>query len=400
MLTVDRAQQKLIDSVACVCEVESVALNEALGRVSTSDVVSPIFVPPTDNSAMDGFAVKAADVSSKPLKISQRIPAGSQPNALELGTAARIFTGGVLPEGADAVVIQENCEYSANSDLVKVNSSVSIGDNIRPKGQDISQGSIVVEKNKRLNAIDLGLIASVGDAAVAVRRRLKVAIFSTGDELVEPGQTLAQGQIYNSNRASLAALCQQLGYRVVDCGIIEDTLEATKNALQSAANKADVVISSGGVSVGEEDHVKPAVEDLGSLDLWKVQMKPGKPVAFGKIKDTPFLGLPGNPVSSYIVFQLLAVPLLTRLQGEQWQAPTRYHVTSGFDKEKVSREEYIRVRLVGNDHGIKVAQRFDNQSSGVLTSLAWADGLLRQKIDEKIIGGELVEFLPLKQGLL
>ena len=399
MLSVELAQQKLIDSVTCVCDIESTKLNNALGRVTAADVVSKIFVPPTDNSAMDGFALTASDVSDQALVVSQRIPAGTQPPELQAGTAARIFTGGVMPRGADAVVIQENCEYTPDSNVVKINSAVSVADNIRPKGQDISQGSIVVKNSKRLNAIDLGLIASIGNATVNVRRSLRVAIFSTGDELVEPGQTLLEGQIYNSNRTSLTALCRQLGYQVIDCGIVEDTFEATKEALQNAAQNADVVISSGGVSVGEEDHVKPAVEALGSLDLWKVQMKPGKPVAFGRIADKPFLGLPGNPVSTYIVFQLLAVPLLAILQGEQPKSPTCFAVVSGFDKPSVSREEYIRVRLVNENGGLMV-QRFDNQSSGVMSSLAWADGLVRQKIDEQIVAGKTIDFLPLNEGLL
>ncbi|MCL4154445.1 UNVERIFIED_CONTAM: hypothetical protein GTU68_040314 [Idotea baltica] len=400
MLTVEQAQKKLVASVSCVCEAEQIRLNEALGRISASEVASSIFVPPTDNSAMDGFAVKACEVTDQPLVISQRIPAGSQPQGLQAGTAARIFTGGVLPMGADAVVIQENCDYSSSSEVVKINKQVSTGDNIRPKGQDISHGAVVVTKGKRLHAVDLGLIASVGQATVSVRQPLKVAIFSTGDELVEPGQPLAGGQIYNSNRTSLIALCQQLGYEIVDCGIVEDTFEATKITLKNAAEKADIVISSGGVSVGEEDHVKPAVETLGSLDLWKVQMKPGKPVAYGKIGNVPFIGLPGNPVSSYIVFQLLAVPLLACLQGQDYQLPTSYQVLAGFNKSVVSREEYIRVRLTENDHGVTMVQRFDNQSSGVMTSLAWADGLVRQRIDQQVVVNEPVEFIPLKQGLL
>ena len=400
MLTVEQAQLELAGSVTQICDAESVDLLNALGRVVVDDVVSSLFVPPTDNSAMDGFAIKAADIVDKPLIISQRIPAGAQPHALKAGTAARIFTGGVMPENADAVVIQENCEYSAESDVVKIKKTVLAGANVRPKGQDISQGDIVVTSGKRLNAVDLGLIASVGLDKVAVRKPLKVAIFSTGDELVEPGQPLQTGQIYNSNRISLTALCKQLGYDVIDCGIVEDTLEATTVALQQAANKADVVISSGGVSVGEEDHIKPAVEALGSLELWKVQMKPGKPVAYGKIGEVPFFGLPGNPVSSYIVFQLLAVPLLARLQGESRQMPTVYQVHSGFDKASVTREEYIRVRLVKNELGVAQLQRFENLSSGVMTSLSWADGLVRQSIDEQIIAGEMVDFLPLKQGML
>lgn len=400
MITVQQAQQTLTESVSCVCETETVPLAEALGRVNAADVVSQLSVPPTDNSAMDGFAVKAGEVADQPLPISQRIPAGTQPQALAPNTAARIFTGGVMPEYADAVVIQENCEFSADGEVVRIRSQVSPGDNIRRQGQDIQQGEVVVSKAKRLNAIDLGLIASVGCPSVTVRRPLTVAVFSTGDELVEPGQVLKDGQIYNSNRTSLMALCQQLGYQVIDCGIVEDTFAATRDALQDAAQQADVVISSGGVSVGEEDHVKPAVEALGALDLWKVQMKPGKPVAFGRIQETPFLGLPGNPVSSYIVFQLLGLPVLSKLQGEARKPATTYAVLADFDKPKVTREEYIRVRLAMNTEGRRVVQRFSNQSSGVLSSLAWADGLVRQQIDQAIVKGNAVEFLPLQAGLL
>lgn len=403
MLSVEQAQQKLITSVSRVCGSESVVLLEALGRVIVEDVVSSIYVPPSDNSAMDGFAINAinfSDTTDESLIVSQRIPAGVQPQALELGTAARIFTGGVMPEGADAVVIQENCDYSTDCNIVKINTSVSTGDNVRPKGQDISQGAVVVVKGKKLTAVDLALIASVGQAKVQVRPPLKVAIFSTGDELAEPGRQLKEGQIYNSNRTSLIALCQQIGYEAIDCGIVEDTFDSTKIALKKAAESADVVISSGGVSVGEEDHVKPAVEALGSLDLWKVQMKPGKPVAYGKIGNVPFLGLPGNPVSSYIVFQLLGVPLLAKLQGQQDRRPNAFLIPSGFNKSMVTREEYIRVRLQKNELGEITVQRFDNQSSGVLTSLAWADGLVRQQINEKIVVGDPIQFLPLTAGLL
>ena len=398
MFSVAQAQQRMIDSVSCVCDEEVVKLDAALGRVSSADIVSPLFVPPTDNSAMDGFAINTDDVDEKPLPLSQRIRAGVSPEKLMAGTAARIFTGAVIPEGANAVVIQENCDYDDQS--VLINSAVNIGDNIRPKGQDIVVGATVVEKGKSLTAIDLGLIASVGQPEVAVRKPLRVAIFSTGDELIEPGETLQEGQIYNSNRVALMNLCRQLGYQPIDCGIVEDSFAATKMALQEAAANADIVISSGGVSVGEEDHVKPAVEALGSLDLWKVQMKPGKPVAFGKIKATPFLGLPGNPVSSYIVFQLLAVPLLAALQGQVIPSVTAYPINAAFSKRKVSREEYIRVRLTKSAIGRLNVERFSNLSSGVLSSLAWADGLVKQKVGEEIEQGKPVEFLPFSKGLL
>lgn len=402
MITLAQAQQQIIQSITPIVETERVELSSALGRVCAQDIVSSVAVPPTDNSAMDGFALNAADVHDVPaqLRVSQRIPAGVQAQPLELNTAARIFTGGVMPAGADAVVIQENCSFEADADSVQINTVVNSGDNVRPCGQDINLHATVIRKAEKLNAARLGLIASIGLAQVEVYRALKVAIFSTGDELAEPGQKLKDGQIYNSNRTTLSALCRQLGYQVVDCGIVQDTLQATKQALSEAANLADVVISSGGVSVGEEDHVKPAVEALGSLDLWKVQMKPGKPLAFGQISGTPFLGLPGNPVSSFVVFQLLAIPLLATRQGQAWQAPHQYSVIAGFSKKTTDREEYIRVQLVADQNGQPRAERFQNLSSGVMTSLSWADGLVRQPINHVISAGQSVGYLPLKEAML
>ena len=403
MIKVSQAVTKLIDSAQCRQTSERVQLVRALGRVASHDVVSSIQIPPSDNSAMDGFAVNSADFADKQLPltlpVSQRITAGSAPEVLAPGTAARIFTGGVIPEGADAIVIQENCDFDS-SNKVTFKTEAQKGDNIRPAGQDIASGATVIKQGQRLNSVDLSLLASIGHAEVDVFEPLKVAIFSTGDELIEPGKPLKVGQIYNSNRTLLIALCQQLGFFPIDCGTVEDTLDATKAALANAAANADVVISSGGVSVGEEDHVKPAVEALGSLDLWKVQMKPGKPVAFGHIDQTPFLGLPGNPVSSFVVFQLLGVPLLRALQGQGSDVPKVYKIKSGFDKKSSTREEYIRVRLEQDDQGQLIAQRFANLSSGVLSSLSWADGLLRQNCDQAIHTGDFVEYLPLNDAML
>lgn len=415
MINLSQAQALFLSKVEPAKTSENVSLIDALGRVASDDVVSKIQIPPSDNSAMDGFAVALADVNTEQrnlkdsnsitLAVSQRVPAGTQPTPLIPGTAARIFTGGVIPQGADAVVIQENCDYEG-SDEVTINKekisakSLLTGANIRPAGQDISIGAVVVKKGQRLNAVDLSLLASIGHATVAVYVPLNVAIFSTGDELVEPGEPLNVGQIYNSNRTLLIALCKQLGFNAVDCGIVEDTLEATKAALLAASKSADVILSSGGVSVGEEDHIKPAVEAIGAIDLWKVQMKPGKPVAFGQVAMTPFLGLPGNPVSSFVVFQLLGLPLLRRLQGQVSDLPTVYCINSAFSKGASSREEYIRVRLERNSDGELVAHRFANLSSGVLSSLSWADGLVRQNIDQSIDIDQPLDFLPLHDAIL
>lgn len=399
MITLAQARQQL-QRLRAELETESVLIANALGRVASVDVISSLSIPPADNSAMDGFAVRARDLNSQRtlLPISQRIPAGIGPEPLIAGTAARIFTGGVMPVGADAVVIQENCDYDELN--VTVLKTVSTGANVRPKGQDINDGAKVISGGQKLSAIDISLLASIGHASVEVYKPIIVALFSTGDELVEPGQDLKAGQIYNSNRPLLVALCQQMGFLSYDCGIVEDTLEATKLALIDAAKNADVIISSGGVSVGEEDHVKPAVEALGELTLWKVQMKPGKPVAFGNVDGVPFLGLPGNPVSSFTVFQLLGVPLLNSLQGQNAVEQITYPVAAAFSKPISSREEYIRVKIERDSNGHLHANRFPNLSSGVMSSLSWADGLVRQDIDNAIEVGQKLDFLPLRDAML
>ena len=401
MITVDQARQKFADTVLCTQSVENVPINKALMRVVACDITSEIDVPPANNSAMDGFAVNSADLKNiTELTVSQRIQAGTQPLALTKGTAARIFTGGELPAGADAVVIQENCDYSVNATKVTINKPVQAAANVRPKGQDISSGETIIKKGRRLSAVDLALTAAIGKAEISVFCPIKVAVFSTGNELIEPGKPLQSGQIYNSNRIMLIAACEQLGFSTIDCGIVEDTLLATKEALKKASKQADVIISSGGVSVGEEDHIKPAIEALGELEYWKVQMKPGKPVVLGKIAQTPIIGLPGNPVSSYIVFQLLAMPLLEELQGQLPSELISYSVIANFDKNSVTREEFIRVRLNRTVNQQTSVETFDNQSSGVLSSLSWADGLVRQHIDQSITKGDSVDFLPFYEGRL
>ena len=370
-------------------------LLEALGLVLAEDIVSPIAVPLNDNSAMDGYALRAVE-AQQPLPVSQRIAAGRVGTALEPGTAARIFTGAEIPQGADAVVMQENCE-EVDGEVV-VHGAVAVGQNVRPRGQDIRQGESVLPAGRILLPQDLGLLASVGSSEVPVFEPLRVAIMSTGDELIEPGSgPLQNGQIYNSNRYTLAALLRSMNFEVVDGGIIPDDAAATASALQDAASAADCVITSGGVSVGDEDHVKAQVERLGHLDLWKLAIKPGKPLAFGRIGDTPFFGLPGNPTSVFVTFCIVARPYVRTLQGVREEEPPKLTAKAGFAREKPgTRQEYLRVTLSHSDAGL-IATAFDNQSSGVLSSVSRSNALAIIPVAATIAPGDSVEIIPLGQ---
>lgn len=389
MLSVDQAKQQILDTAALKVGTESVPLFEALNRRLAEDILSPIDVPPADNSAMDGIGINSADCqpNSNTLVISQRIAAGDAPQPLVAGTAARIFTGAEIPAGADTVEIQENCEFADGS--VSFNTSPESGKNIRRRGQDIEAGSLVLNKGCLLRSQEMGLLASIGIGHVPVYQKLRVGVFSTGDELVEPGLPLQEGQIYNSNRYTLAGMIQESGCDFVDLGKVEDSLEATIDLLKSSASKVDVLVSSGGVSVGEEDHVKPAVEAVGSLSLWKIALKPGKPLAVGEVEGTPFFGLPGNPVSSFATFLLFVKPFLGFCGGAEKTELSWIQVPANFERKQVSREEYLRVRLVEGK-----AELFANQSSGVLSSVSWSTGLVRQKIGESIEKNSNVDYLP------
>ena len=374
-----------------------VDLLKALGCVLARDVVSSIAVPGDDNSAMDGYALRAVDAHEQ-LPVSQRIPAGSVGAQLKPGTAARIFTGAAIPPGADTVVMQENCELLDG--CIVINGSVSAGQNIRLQGQDISSGSIVLCAGRRLRPQDVGLLASVGMAQVSVYKPLKVAILSTGDELVDPSnigkdKELPAGQIYNSNRYTLAGLLSNLNVEVVDGGIIPDDPDATARALQSAADAADCVICSGGVSVGEEDHVKDQVEKLGKLDLWKLAIKPGKPLAFGRIGETPFFGLPGNPTSVFVTFCLVARPYLQKLQGLAEAAPIKLTARARFNSGRPGgRQEYRRVTVQNGETGL-VASDYVNQSSGVLSSVSHSNAFAIIAPGEVVTEGDQVEVILL-----
>lgn len=395
LLPVEEALAQVLASASPVQDAVTLPLLGALGHVLAESVVSSIDVPGDDNSAMDGYALRASDAGS-PLPVSQRIAAGTPGGTLEPGTAARIFTGAAIPPGADAVVMQENC--SERDQVVSVSGAVTAGQNIRPRGQDIGAGATVLSQGRVLRPQDLGLLASIGRDSVSVYRPLRVAVLSTGDELVEPGSgPLHSAQLYNSNRYTLAGLLRSLNMEFVDCGIVPDDADTTAQALRDAAARADCVITSGGVSVGEEDHVKTQVERLGQLQLWKLAIKPGKPLAFGRIADTPFVGLPGNPTSVFVTFCLIARPFLRRLQGVDEPALPRLRARANFSVDRPGgRQEYLRVTLAGASAGDGLqASRFSNQSSGVLSSVSHSDALAVIPPATTLAEGEPVEVILL-----
>lgn len=393
LLPVAEALARVLAAARPVTIADELPLLDALGRVLSADVVSAIDVPPNDNSAMDGYALRAGDAQLA-LPVSQRIPAGAVGTALQPLTAARIFTGAPIPPGADAVVMQENCTEADGK--VTVRGEISTGLNIRPRGQDIRAGATVLARGRVLRPQDLGLLASIGSATVNVLRPLRVAILSTGNELTEPGSgELPRGGIYNSNRYMLAGLLRAMHLECVDCGIVEDTPQATAAALQHAAEHADCVITTGGVSVGEEDHVKRQVEQLGRLELWKLAIKPGKPLAFGNIKDTPFIGLPGNPSSVFVTFCLIARPFLLKMQGATELAPLCLQARAEFAVSRPGdRQEYLRVLLESTARGLR-ATRYPDQSSGVLSSVSHSHALAVIPIGAKVAPGDWVEVMLL-----
>ncbi len=392
MLTLDEALARLLASAVPLTETESVPTGEAHGRVLAQPLISAVNVPPLDNSAMDGYALRVADwAEDRWLKVAQRIPAGRVGAPLATGEAARIFTGAPVPPGADAVAMQEDCEV--REDLILIRRAPRAGDHLRRAGEDMRAGQAVLATGERLTPARLGVAASAGATRLTVFRRPKTAVFFTGDEIVPPGQPLAPGQIYNSNRAVLVALLESLGCEVLDLGQVADRLDDTVAALRRASEQADVVVTSGGVSVGEEDHVKAAVESLGRIDLWKVAMKPGKPLVHGRVGEADFLGLPGNPVSAFVVFCLFVRPFLLKRMGAAARPPLAFAVPAGFAWDKPGkRREFLRARI---EDGRAVLH--PNQSSGVLTSAAWADGLVDLDIGATVRPGDPVRFLPLTE---
>ena len=394
LIPLDDALARLLAQALPLQGVDTVRTFDADGRVLAHDLVSAVQVPPLDNSAMDGYALRCADVPQPGtvLPVSQRIPAGRVGTPLQPGTAARIFTGAPVPEGADAVVMQEECSAEGDGH-VRVQATPRAGQNIRLAGENIARGSVALEAGARLTPAALGLAASIGVAEMPVARRPRVALFSTGDELVMPGdvapQDMPPGAIYNSNRFFLRALLQRMGCEVTDMGIVPDRLDATQDALRTASQDHDVVLTSGGVSVGEEDHIKPAVQALGQLDLWQIAIKPGKPFAYGRVGQAHFLGLPGNPVASFITFAILVRPFLLRLQGVGDVAPRCIAARADFDWPKADkRREFLRVRY----NAAGALDLFTNQGSGVLTSTVWGDGVVDNPPGQTIARGDTVRF--------
>ncbi|GGD91882.1 gephyrin-like molybdotransferase Glp [Caballeronia grimmiae] len=407
MLATADALGLLLDAARRVDGVERIDTLDALGRVLAADVISPLDVPPMHTSAMDGYAVRAADLAAASdaapvaLPVSQRVPAGHTAGPLAAGTAARIFTGATVPPGADAVVMQEMARASGDGSVAFAQAPEA-GEWITRQGADIERGAVILPAGTQLTPQALGLAASVGCASLEVVRRVRVAIFFTGDELRMPGEPLAPGAIYNSNRFTLRALLAKLGCDVTDFGIVADRLDATRDTLRRAALEHDLILTCGGVSVGEEDHVKPAVEAEGRIAMWQIAMKPGKPLAFGAVRrgqasepdEAYFIGLPGNPVSSFCTFLLFVRPFILRLAGVANVAPRVYAMRADFTQKKGDRRnEFLRAR-VNETGGLDV---FPNQSSAVLTSTVWGDGLIDNPPDHAISAGEMVRFIPFSE---
>lgn len=395
LLSLDAALQRLLAlaDAAPVEAQETLPLAQADGRVLAGPLLASLDLPPWDNSAMDGYALRLADWQGEPLPVSQRILAGDAPQPLLAGTCARIFTGAPVPPGADTVEMQENVELD-EAGRVHFREVLRLGQNVRRRGQETRAGDCVLPAGTRLGPVELGLAASLGAAELRVRRRLRVAVLSTGDELVEPGRPLGPGQIYNSNRRLLITWLQRLGCAVVDAGILPDDLASTRAALAALAD-VDLILSTGGVSVGEADFLGVALREAGEVALWKLAIKPGKPLTFGHYQGVPVIGLPGNPASTLVTFGLLARPYLLRRLGVQRVAPLGFSVPAGFSWDKPGkRREYLRARL---ENGQVVP--YPNQSSGVLRSAAWAEGLAEVLEGSTLSVGDSLRFIPLSELL-
>ncbi len=389
LLRVEEALALFLSHATPITAQESVATQQALGRVLAESIDAPFNVPTIDNSAMDGYAICLNELENSParrLHVSQLIPAGVAPPPFQLGSCARIFTGAALPTGADTVIPQEACDI--DDEWITFPKRIEKGANIRRQGEEVNKGDKLLTKGVKIRAQELGLIATLGIAKVTVTRRVKVAIFSTGDELTPLGEPLASGHIYDSNRYILRALLENQGYDIIDLGFIPDQLQATCDTLREAA-KSDLIITSGGVSVGDEDHVKAAVAQLGKIESWRIAIKPGKPLAFGHVNGTPFFGLPGNPVATFITFCLFARPYLQKMQGVQNTTPLSVPLPAGFNRKPGKRQEYLRANI---DHGTVVPLK--QQGSAMLTSLTQSEGVVVVPEEQTVEEGMLLEFIP------
>ena len=399
LLAYDDALLQLTSGIDPIGKIVERDLRSALGAVLAESIESRIDVPGCAMSSMDGYAINTADLASTgttTLPLSQRIPAGTAAAALAPGSAARIFTGAPVPAGADAVIMQER--VVALEDAISFELRPDSGSNIRPAGNDIRSGTRILTRGCRLRAQDIGLAASVGLQFLPVFEPVRVGMFFTGDELVEPGETLAAHKIYDSNRYTLHGLLTSMGCEIVDLGLVGDTLEDTKAAMREAATRADLVVTSGGVSVGEEDHVRLAIEQLGELRMWRIGIKPGKPLAYGQIDGTAFMGLPGNPVSVFATFCLFVCPVIQIMQGRGWHRPLPMPLIADFDWPKPdSRREFLRARLTSGEGGQTRVQVYPNQDSGVLTSTVWADGFVEIAENQTVAAGQVVNYLPFAQ---
>lgn len=397
MKTFDETLYALLNDVKVTTQTETINVADGLYRILAKDIVSSVNVPPHDNSQMDGYALHSFDLEhGDTFPVSQRIAAGELGAELEHGTIARIFTGAPIPAGANQVVMQEDTVEIDGKIQIKVKANP--GENIRKLGEDIQSGQVILPAGTRLRPQELGLISSVGIGQIDVYQPLKIATFTTGDELLEPGEKPEEGKIYNANRFTLSGLIPQLGFELIDLGRVEDTLEATLEAMKKAANIADIVMTTGGVSVGEEDHIKPAIEQLGELYMWKVKMKPGKPLAYGRLKTekgiVPFFGLPGNPVSAFATFKLFARPYLMKMQGAIQIKTNPIWLSADFDWPKANfRREFLRARIT-NKRQESVVEIYPQQGSGVLMSTSWAEGFAVIPEDTTIAKGDKIAFYP------
>jgi molybdopterin molybdotransferase len=412
LMTLEAARDLLAERLTAVTGVERVALGDALGRVLAEDMVSPASVPPHDNSAVDGYAVRFDDLSpdgDTVLPIVARIAAGDGAGAVDpKGTAVRIFTGAPIPGGFDTVMMQEDCREEPGQGVpgsglgsVLIRPGIKRGANLRKAGEDVGAGSVILTAGRRLRPQDVGLLAAVGSTGAAVRAPLRVAIISTGNELAEPGSPLAPGAIFDANRFILSALVRNMGARVTDFGILRDNPVELRSALENAAKSHDLIVTTGGVSTGEEDHVKGAVEASGGLHFWRLAIKPGRPVALGQVRSVPFVGLPGNPVAAMVTFFCIARPLIQRLSGEAVTEPALFQVRADFDyKKKEGRREFVRVCLARDAGGVPVATKFLRDGAGILSSMVGSDGLVVLSEDiTRLERGSMVAYMPFSEVL-